>query len=306
MTSNVKDYFVIPPNGAINCPGATKDTHKAVECDAPIYTTADPTQMDQRFQSLEVNDPYAEGIHGASSMEITEHWTTPVGEDEIEIGEEIRKHLIQVAIDDGSNVFMRVSDPNDPHADAIREFEKITNKIIRDFITEVYNVENINDVDIEARSFCNLQTYGGRTYPHYHHGFDGVLIYYLTAGNEYGVDDNNKVCYLPEDQKNYESTNTNYNPRPGHDFTNGQVLDGSGNLILNDPRPAINYPYCNKAIAWHPVTGTLLLHPACIWHESNSFTGGGIRVSIVINYRILTESNSETVKPLASIYDEDN
>ena len=192
---------------------------------------------------------------------------------------------------------------SNPH---IKAYKEIANELIRFYSANAWSVPDMENTNITGKCFGNLQVDGQRTYPHYHHGFDGVLIYYLTAGNEFGVDDNNKLCYLPEDQKKYEDTNTDYNPRPGHDFANGQILDGSGNLILNDPRPAINYPYCNKAIAWHPVTGTLLLHPACIWHESNSFTGGGIRVSIVINYRILTESNSETVKPLATIYDEDN
>jgi hypothetical protein len=299
MTSDVKDYFLIPPTGAINCPGATTSKHKAVECDAPIYTTADPTFMDEREQSFDVDEPYAKGIHSASSMEITEHWATPIGEDTIEIGEDLRKSLIEVIAKDGSNIF--IYPDNDPNADAIREFEVISNKIIRDFITEAYEIEDINSFDIEARSFGNQQSYGTRTYPHYHHGFDGVLIYYLTAGNEFGLDDNNKIYYLSDDQKKEELS-----PRPSHDFAHGQVLDGSGNLILNDPRPAINYPYCNKAIAWSPVTGTLLLHPACIWHESNTFTGGGVRVSIVINYRILTVSNAGNVKPLATIYDEDN
>ncbi len=282
----MKDYFVIPPNGAINCPGATSDLHKAVEieCDEVLFTTADPTFMIERNQSKEVNDPYAQGIHPIS-MEITDHWTTPLGEDKIEIGEELRKQLIQVIANDGSNIFIYPND--DPNAHAIREFEKISNKIIRDYITEAYGITNIDDLDIEARSFGNHQVYGGRTYPHYHHGFDGVLIYYLTAGNEYVLDDNR---YPVDLDNNLKTSNT----------------DGSGNLILQDPRPSQNYPYCNKALAWSPVTGTLLMHPACIWHESNTFTGSGIRVSIVINYRILTKTNSTIVKPLSTIYDENN
>ncbi|SVD77977.1 uncharacterized protein METZ01_LOCUS430831, partial [marine metagenome] len=32
---------------------------------------------------MDVNDPYAKGIHSASQMEITEHWTTPIAEMEI-------------------------------------------------------------------------------------------------------------------------------------------------------------------------------------------------------------------------------
>ena len=301
MIQTDKDYFVIPPTGAINCPGATTAKHKAVECDAPIYTTADPTFMDERNQSLDVDDPYAKGIHGASSMEITEHWATPIGEDTIEIGEDLRKSLIQVIANDGSNIF--IYPDNDPNADAIREFEVISNKIIRDFITEAYEIEDTNSLDIEARSFGNIQTYGQRTYPHYHHGFDGVLIYYLTAGNEYSVKNDGSTTDLIDEQKIDESDNKHFTPRPNPD---GKVLDGSGNLILQDPRPAINYPYCNKAIAWSPVTGTLLMHPACLWHESNTFTGGGVRVSIVINYRILTKSNQENVRPLATIYDGNN
>ena len=299
-----KDYFVIPPNGAINCPGATGTEHRAVECEAPIYTTADPTFMDERDQTMDVNDPYAKGIHSVSQMEITEHWTTPIAEMEIEIGEQLRKQLIQVIANDGSNIF--IYPDNDPNAKAIKEFEKISNKLIRDYITEAYGVEDANELDIEARSFGNLQVHGARTFPHYHHGFDGVLIYYLTAGDEYYLNADGWPEDLPDEGVTHLSGDSHYNPRPGHDFASGEVLEGSGNLILCDPRPAINYPYCNKAIAWHPVTGTLLMHPACLWHESNAFTGRGVRLSIVINYRILTETNQETVKPLATIYDEDN
>ena len=305
MTNDVKDYFVIPSNGAINCPGATESQHKAIECDAPIFTTADPTFMDERNQSQKSDDPYLKGIHPASSKEITNHWTTPIAEMEIEIGEQLRKQLIQVIANDGSNIFVYLE--NDPNANAIREFEKISNKLIRDYITQGYNVPDTENLNIEARSFGNLQSHGARTYPHYHHGFDGVLIYYLTAGNEYELNSDGWPEDLPNRKEIEKSGNIHYNPRPGFDFANGQVLDGSGNLILCDPRPAINYPYCNKAVAWSPVTGTLLMHPACIWHESNTFTGEGVRVSIVINYRVLTHTNQETVKPLATIYDnEDN
>ena len=293
-TQTKKDSFVIPEHGAINCPGATTDEHKAVECFAPIFTTADPTLMDARDQTRKEDDPYAKGNHPASNlMEIKDNWATPIAELKLDIPEQVRIDLMETIAKDGSNIF--IYDENHPYHDSIREFEKISNELIRYYLTNAYNITDADQLNIEARAFGNLQKYGSRTYPHYHHGFDGVLIHYLTAGDEYQLETDRQSKIIPLKKENI------IHPILDENSDERSDLKGSGNLILCDPRPAINYPYCNKAIAWNSYSGMTLLHPAYVWHESNEFRGNGIRVTFVINYRVLTMMNQESVKPLASI-----
>ena len=182
--------------------------------------------------------------------------------------------------------------------------------MIRYYLTNAYSITDADQLNIEARAFGNLQTYGSRTYPHYHHGFDGVLIHYLTIGNEYELESDRQskirpirpesMIYPVDEESSNVIADTYGRPKSKDDHAKDD-LKGSGNLILCDPRPAINYPYCNKAIAWNSYSGMTLLHPAYVWHESNEFRGNGIRVTFVINYRVLTMMNQESVKPLASI-----
>ena len=74
--------------------------------------------------------------------------------------------------------------------------------------------------------------------------------------------------------------------------------EGSGTMLLQDPRPSISYPYSNKAIAFEPSVGKTVFHPAYVWHESNNYEGEGIRCAVVINFRVLTRNNTDLVKPL--------
>lgn len=298
QTINKKDFFVIPDNGAINCPGATTDNHKAVECFAPVFTTADPTVMSDRDQSRKSDDPYKKGNHPASNlMSIKNYWPTPIAEEQLDLPDDIKIGLMETIAMDGSNIF--IYDESHPHANSIRQFEIISNELIREYLIRAYGLKEADGLDIEARAFGNLQTFGGRTYPHYHHGFDGVLITYLTAGEEWAIDDDFKIRPITDADK-IHPTEENLPTESKLGYTR-DVLQGSGNLILCDPRPAINYPYCNKAIAWKATTGLTLLHPAYVWHETNPFLGNGVRVSFVINYRVLTKTNQQVVKPLASI-----
>tara|TARA_B100000470_G_scaffold72642_1_gene55503 strand:- start:3836 stop:4048 length:213 start_codon:yes stop_codon:yes gene_type:complete len=63
----------------------------------------------------------------------------------------------------------------------------------------------------------------------------------------------------------------------------------TGELILQDPRPVVNYPINEKTHVITPKSGMAICHPSYVWHESNPFLGNGIRVAIVVNYRVLTE-----------------
>ena len=64
---------------------------------------------------------------------------------------------------------------------------KIMSKVIRTYVTEAWQVDP--HVEINVRGFGNVQnTFGRRTAPHFHHGWDGVLAHYVTVGNEYESD----------------------------------------------------------------------------------------------------------------------
>ena len=332
--------FETPEVGAINCPGATEDQHKAKECDNyDFITTADPTKMQKARENkvsdtTKTEDKYLNGKHDLEGhMKITQNWTTPIGELDIKLPEEMRLGLIRFVASRGYCTTMgthkKTQTPefernhynlfdygkDDPEGEHISSFEKISSEIIRYYLANSYDLSSADDLRIEARGFGNMQTYGRRTYPHYHHGFDGVFIHYLTVGDEFQIKEfsdnpsDTELAMIPAG-----STVDRIEPEEDHGKIKATFnldeddlpCDGSGNLILCDPRPAINYPYCNKAIAWEPKVGTTLLHPAYVWHESNHFTGKGIRASIVINYRGLTRNNSDLLKPLSNVDEQGN
>ena len=62
--------------------------------------------------------------------------------------------------------------------------------------------------------------------------------------------------------------------------------DHSGDVIFLDPRHSIKMPYNSKAKTIKPKVGTTLVHPAYLWHETETHTKPGIRVAIVINFNI--------------------
>lgn len=238
-------------------------------------------------------------------MEITKNWTTKIGKMQLDVPEDLKIKLMEIIVKD-VNPF--VYDKNDPNFDFVREYEKITNEIIRYYLTNAYNITDAKTLNVEANAFGNHQIYGGRTYPHYHHSFDGVFLHYLTAGEEYVLDENNKVQPIEEKHKIYKDRSTEevigyyavdgakerlndkeHKVFDGQDFKKKFPLQGSGKLILQDPRPAINYPIDEKTYVIEPKSGLTVCHPSYLWHESNTFLGNGIRVAIVVNYRVLTQ-----------------
>ena len=328
---NPRDIMFTPVlKGGINCAGDTPVKAKEVS-NYDFITTANPTQMEPtRVDNVDDNarmqDKFLNQEHPlAGHMKITPQWTTPIGELELNLPEEMRISLIKFIASRGYcttmgthkktqtpefeanhyNMFEYSED--DQTAEHIRGFEKITSEMIRYYIANAWDITNADSLKLEARGFGNMQTHGRRTYPHYHHGFDGVMITYLTVGGEFIIKDTDtgptpndtKLTIIPPNSEiekiedkivaEYDSFNLSKEDLP---------CEGSGNMLLQDPRPAINYPYCNKAIAFEPKVGTTIFHPAYLWHESNNFTGTGIRAAIVVNYRVLTNNNSGLVKPL--------
>ena len=45
-------------------------------------------------------------------------------------------------------------------------------------------------------------------------------------------------------------------------------------------------PYNNKAKIIKPETGLTLIHPAYLWHETQTHTKPGVRAAIVINFNV--------------------
>ena len=232
------------------------------------------------------------------TLQIDNAWPTTIGKEHIDLPIEMRKTLIDIIKKqdhvftedtyDGKigtiteselferkiyNIFeySRYSDENE--IKQVKDFEKITSNVIREYVHEAWGTNK--DCDIKLRGFGNVQrTFGRRTAPHYHHGWDGVLAHYLTVGEEFDLEENQ-----------HESLNT----------------DGSGEFFLLDPRPANvsaaiarkGYPSNNQYVSITPEVGTTLIHPGYVWHETSAHTKAGIRVLVAASFNILTKNHNE-------------
>jgi len=181
----------------------------------------------------------------------------------------------------------RDSDPS------INDFAEHANELIRYYIANAWGVPDIEETQIEAKCFGNMQVHGQRTYPHYHHGFDGVLITYLTCGGEFDLDLESEDLIV-ECEKNVKVEHDKYDHLKNDRAIWGKMgnsthpgdFEEEQNMLILDPRPAITYPYNNKAKAYTPKTGNTVIHPGYLWHESNTFMGTGIRVAIILNFKV--------------------
>jgi hypothetical protein len=277
-------------------------------------------------EQLRVQDKYLGGHPLSEHLLIAHEWTTPIGRIELNLPEAMRIGLIEFIASKGYCTTMgthkrtmttefeknhyNMFDERDNNIH-IKQYEEIAGEIIRYYVANSFNIENADDLDIECRAFGNMQTNGRRTFPHYHHAFDGVLITYLTLGGEFtltsdvdGDDDlqlvapGSTICELPKSQDTEVKKGTVANYADFDLKKEDMPNETNGALLLLDPRPAINYPYNTKAKDYAPKIGTTILHPAYIWHESNTFVGQGIRAAVIINYRINTYNNHGLVKPL--------
>ena len=74
----------------------------------------------------------------------------------------------------------------------------------------------------------------------------------------------------------------------------------SGNLIMQDPRPAINFPFTDKAKTIKPLVGLTIIHPAYVWHETEVHTRAGLRSCIVVDFKILNRNCDYLPTPLVN------
>ncbi len=165
--------------------------------------------------------------------------------------------------------------PNEyPFAEqSILDFEQIACQKIRYYIRKGWGVQQADKMELEGRCFGNVQETGARTYPHYHQDINGVLIHYLKIGDEDAIP-------AEQLQKGFEKS-------PRH---------STHQVIFQDPRPAISYPYWEKVHAITPRVGLTIIHPNYLWHETNPWLGKGIRVCIVVNFRIISHGYNELLK----------
>ena len=230
---------------------------------------------------------------------IDQKFTTPFMESETILSEQIKKDLIEVLIKKEHGMEeMKQSNPDfygmatskgfyatthynlfqnleeHPFArDSILAFEQIACQMIRYYIRKGWGIKEADDLELEGRCFGNVQESGARTYPHYHQDINGVLVHYLAVGDE------------STDLKERVSIDTEKSPRhPSHQ------------VIFQDPRPAISYPYWEKVHTVTPKVGLTLIHPNYLWHETNPWLGEGIRVCIVVNFRIISHGYNELLK----------
>ena len=158
---------------------------------------------------------------------------------------------------------------------SILDFEIIACQMIRYYIRKGWGIKEADEMELEGRCFGNVQKTGARTYPHYHQDINGVLVHYLAVGDE-SVDIKEKIAI-----------DTEKSPRhPSHQ------------VIFLDPRPAIAYPYWEKVHTVTPRVGLTIIHPNYVWHETNPWLGDGLRVCIVVNFRIVSHGYNELIKPL--------
>ena len=178
-----------------------------------------------------------------------------------------------------------------PH---IKQYKEFMDELIRYYVANAWKVGDVQEYVLQAKCFGNMQVKGQRTYPHYHHGFDGVCVTYLTIGDEFDLDLTSDNLIVPYDASKDVVIPDKYDADQVPDAKWSQYKDTShpvefeeqGALLLLDPRSTPNYPYNTKAKAFKPVIGKTIIHPAYFWHESNSFEAGGIRVCIILNFKV--------------------
>ncbi len=226
-------------------------------------------------------------------MTIRHLWTTPVMEEDTPLPEKIRQDLIaavrrrESARDEvaekspGFHEFMKSKkayavtpynlfsdiDQFPEERESILAFEQFACKMYRRYLREALAVEQADEVKLVGRCFGNVQEPGARTYPHYHQAMDGVLIHYLQI-----------------DQRDQEAGQT--------------IRHGSHALLLQDPRPAPNYPYWQKLEVIQPYQNLSVIHPAYLWHETNVYRGQGQRICIVVNFQVASHCYVELHAPM--------
>ena len=154
--------------------------------------------------------------------------------------------------------------------ESILAYKDIAMQQILYYIRKGWGIQQADDMKIEGRCFGNVQEHGGRTYPHYHQDMNGVLVSYLRVGDE--------------DIDHKEQIYADYGKTSRH---------STHQLLFQDPRPSINYPFWEKVISKTPTVGKTIIHPSYLWHETTPWLGKGTRICIVVNFRIMSHGYNE-------------
>ena len=161
--------------------------------------------------------------------------------------------------------------------ESILAYEQIVCQQIRYYIRYGWGIRQADDMIIEGRCFGNVQRDselgGARTYPHYHQDINGVVVTYLAMGDENVALEDQVLVGQEQSPRN-----------------------GTHQVLFQDPRPAISYPYWEKVYAITPRVGLTIIHPNYLWHETNPWLGKGTRVCIVTNFRIISHGYNELLK----------
>ena len=237
------------------------------------------------------------------SLHIEHEWTTPIGNLRIYLPDALRQVLISILVrhknistqasyNSTSDLFDAKTYNLFDHSDksftdiekrCLIHFETIASELIRTYVKKAWGWDE--SLKIKARCFGNVQRpFSRRTAPHHHHGWDGVFVHYLTIGEEFNYPDFS-------DKTNENLKTITSRAKKGREMLDAEDsttihTDHSRDLLLLDPRPSIRMPYNNKAKVIKPEVGTTLLHPAYLYHETETHTKPGIRVAIVINFNI--------------------
>ena len=240
-------------------------------------------------------------------VKIDQKWTTPFFEMDAVLPQKMRDDLCKVleakeldmaAIKDKEPEFYSIAESKGFYAtthynlfaeedmnefpnekESILAYEKLAMEQIRYYIRKGWGVQQADDMKIEGRCFGNVQKAsdqqgGARTYPHYHQDINGVLVHYLRIGDP-------EIPIADQLTVGVESS----------------ARHGSHQVLFQDPRPAISYPYWEKVYAISPRVGLTIIHPNYVWHETNPWLGEGTRVCIVVNFRIISHGYNELLIP---------
>ncbi len=150
-------------------------------------------------------------------MKYSKNWSTPIGRLELCIPDDVRNKLIE-SVHHHCNTYEPRSkslfDYNEQsiNIDELKEFEKISNELIRYYLTNAYNITETDKLSIEARAFTKYADEGKETVTDYYQGFDGVLVYYLDVKDkcEHLFFDPRPTVNYPADEKV-----TVYEPKTG-------------------------------------------------------------------------------------------
>ena len=148
-------------------------------------------------------------------------------------------------------------------APLVAHFQDVMNRRTREYIYRSFQCPDAFTMHMQAAVFANVYTYGQRVRAHYHPDCHFVACYYP------------KIDPIEEPQ-----------------FRTAE----QGVFVLMDPRGTVQWPGAQSKIHRIPVkTGTFILHPSYMWHESEVYFGQGERICLVAEFKVITHSEKRYI-----------